>query len=563
MVALGLGSYVQSTRSVAALVDAKLRATSEQVASEIRSRHAALITSLSFLSDYAGSPMRPSAAAEPWRSLLATFSSIELRNPDGSVRWSVASPAPAGGKADCVPSDAPEVELEVARTGGSGSVAIVARVPAGALLEGPALNVRFGRTGRTFVYDEATGRPVYGECQGTGEPLRLADGRPLDGATAASITDVFEIEHEGDALEAVSVPVGEMPWVVVMATQPEEFTSPYAKMQKAYVGLVLFIALGAGGAFLILAQHFMGSLQELTLAAEKIGDGDLSPWLPPPSNDEVGRLAAAFSRMLERLKATMRQSQSAWQAAAVGGVASQLSHEIRNPLSSIRLNLQSVEREVRAGRVPDDLPEVLSVCMREIERLNDAVSGVLEFGRPSAPKRKSCRLGGVIDESLALIRPRLERGGVRIEWTPGDTDDRVLADASQLRGVFLNLFLNAADAMPGGGRLRIWLENPADGGVVAHVADDGPGVSPDVRAQIFEPFFTTRAAGTGIGLPVARQMIEAHGGRLDFAKRSELETGAEFVIALPLHRTAPVAPSPAMDAPARPAQPAARPRMGV
>jgi signal transduction histidine kinase len=252
--------------------------------------------------------------------------------------------------------------------------------------------------------------------------------------------------------------------------------------------------------------------------------------------------------MLERLKATMRQSQAAWQAAAVGGVASQLSHEIRNPLSSIRLNLQSLEREVRAGRTPDDLPEVLSVCMREIERLNDAVSSVLEFGRPSAPRRQSCRLSAVIDESLALIRPRLERARIDVRWAAGQVDDRILADPPQLRGVFLNLFLNAADAMPGGGELRVWLDNPRGRSVVrAHVADDGPGVSADVRAQIFEPFFTTRVAGTGIGLPVARQTIEAHGGTLDFAKRSEMEAGAEFVIVLPLQETGAVTSPPGMD----------------
>jgi signal transduction histidine kinase len=329
--------------------------------------------------------------------------------------------------------------------------------------------------------------------------------------------------------------VHNVPWAVVVATRQDEFTGPYAKMQAAYLGLVLFMALAAGGAFLILAQHVMASLEELTLAAERIGEGDMSPWLPPPTEDEVGRLSGAFSRMLGRLKATMRQSQAAWQAAAVGGVASQLSHEIRNPLSSIRLNLQSVEREVREGRVPDDLPEVLNICMREIERLNESVSGVLEFGRPSAPKRRPCRLSGVIDESLALIRPRLERAGVAVDWSARGADDDILADASLLRGVFLNLFLNAADAMPGGGTIRVWLESPSAQEVRAHVADDGPGVSSDVRAQIFEPFFTTRAKGTGIGLSVARQTIEAHGGTLDFAKRSELERGAEFVIALPLH----------------------------
>jgi signal transduction histidine kinase len=545
MVALGVGSYIQSTRSVAALVTTKLQATGQEVAAEIRAGHAALSTSLSFLSDFAGPPMRPSAGMEPWRSLLETFTSIEYRDQEGRVGWSVGSvaPIPSG---DCVAADALPVEVTVPVRGAAGSE-IAGLVPAAALLTGPTLNVQFGQSGRTFVLDRVSGKPVFGACAGSGAP-RLANGEPLDGETLSRIEGSLSLIHEGTGLEAIVAEVRDVPWVVVVSTDPREFTAPYAKMQAAYLGLVLFIALGAGGAFLILAQHFMASLEELTLAAERIGEGDMSPWLPPPSEDEVGRLSSAFSRMLERLKATMRQSQAAWQAAAVGGVASQLSHEIRNPLSSIRLNLQSLEREVRAGRTPDDLPEVLSVCMREIERLNDAVSGVLEFGRPSLPRQQPCRLSAVVDESLALIRPRLERAGIDVRWAAGQVDDRILADPSQLRGVFLNLFLNAADAMAGGGQLRIWLDNPRGRSVVrAHVADDGPGVSADVRAQIFEPFFTTRAAGSGIGLAVARQTIEAHGGTLDFAQRSELETGAEFVIVLPLQQTGAVTPPPGMD----------------
>lgn len=537
MVALGLGSYAQSVRSLSALVDLKMRATSEQVAAEIRERHTALQTSLSVVS-YAAAPLQPSARSEPWRSLLETFSAIEFRNADGDLRWSLN--AEGGAEASgCVAAGAPPVEIRVPVRGAGSAPGseIVGRVPAAALLTGPTVNVRFGRTGRTFVYDEPTGQLVWGLCEPSAQAPRMMGGGALDVASLRSGREAFELDQGNEVLAAVATGVADMPWAVVVATQPDEFTSPYAKMQAAYVGLVLFIALGAGGAFVILAQHFMGSLEELTQAAERIGEGDLSPWLPPPSADEVGRLSGAFSRMLERLKATMRQSQSAWQAAAVGGVASQLSHEIRNPLSSIRLNLQSVEREVRAGRVPDDLPEVLSVCMREIERLNDAVDGVLEFGRPNAPSRRPCRLTAVIDESLALIRPRLERNGIAIHWErPAGIEDGIVGDPSQLRGVFLNLFLNAADAMPAGGELRVWVENPRGGGEVrAHVADDGPGVSPDVRAQIFEPFFTTRAAGTGIGLPAARQTVEAHGGTLDFAKRSELQRGAEFVIVLPLN----------------------------
>jgi signal transduction histidine kinase len=538
MVVAGVGSYVQSTRSVGALVETKLSATGEQVAAEMRARYASLSTSLSFLSDYSGTgAVRP--ATEPWRSLLETFERIEFRDSAGGVVALIEADGVVQ-TAECVARFAPPVPIrsEIRDPRPRGPTEIVGHVAASALLTGRMLDVRFGRTGRTFVYDRNTGELVYGECEGNGSGPRMADGSGVDPVALVASGASVKLLHDGDELAAVGADVVDVPWTVVVATQPGEFTSPYARMQAVYLGLVLFIALAAGGAFLLLAQHFMSSLEELTDAAERIGQGDLAPWLPPPGNDEVGRLSSAFSRMLARLKATMRQSQSAWQAAAIGGIASQLSHEIRNPLSSIRLNLQSVEREVREGRVPDDLPEVLRVCMREIERLNDAVSGVLEFGRPKPPLRRPCRLGDVVEESIALIRPRMERGGIEVEWERGQVEDAILGDPSQLRGVFLNLFLNAADVMPDGGTLRVWMDqSAARADVRVHVADTGPGIRPELRDQVFEAFFTTRAEGTGIGLSVARQTVEAHGGSIGIEARPESGRGAEFVVVIPVQET--------------------------
>jgi len=534
MMALGVGSYIQSMRAVSVLVETRLQAASEQAASEIRGRLGSLRTSLRFIADYKA-PTTDEAAdgqAALWRLLAETFERVEFLDAagePGTVLRSDARPE----RSPCSTEPGRLVPIRLTRRGGD----VVGWVPATELLSGSALDARFGPTGRAFVFDRSTGSLLYeGGCD-EGGPVAPTDA---DGHAVAwgdmPRGSVAQLSHGAETLSGVSADVDELGWVVVMAAQPGDFIAPYQQMQRLYLGFVLFIALAAGGAFLILAQHFMGSLEELTVAAERIGEGDLSPWLPPPAADEVGRLSNAFGNMLARLKATMRQSQAVWQAAAVGGVAAQLSHEIRNPLSSIRLNLQSVERELAKGKVPADLQEVVEVCLREIERLNDAVSGVLEFGRPKPPERRPCRLGEVVEESLALIRPRLERSCIEVRWEPGGVPDRIMGEASLLRGVFLNLFLNAADAMAGGGGvLRVWMEEDRGSGeVVVHVADEGPGIRPELRSQIFEPFFTTKADGTGIGLPIALQTVEAHGGRLYFEKRSELEHGAEFVVVLPL-----------------------------
>jgi signal transduction histidine kinase len=313
-----------------------------------------------------------------------------------------------------------------------------------------------------------------------------------------------------------------------------EFTGPYSTAQLMYFGVVILIIALAGGAFLILAQHFMTSLEELTAAAERIGEGDLTPWLPPPGVDEVGKLSHAFATMLSRLQITMKQNEMARQMAVVGELASQLSHEIRNPLSSIKLNLQSLERETRQGVVPSDLRQVVQLCVREIGRLDDAVTSVLELGRPQRMDPRPMAVDAVVDDSLELLGPRLDRQKIAIERERAVGDVVVLGDVGQLSGVFVNLFLNAADVMPTGGVLRVTTERGAGNEVRVRVADTGPGIRPEMRDMIFQPFFSTKAKGSGIGLALALQTIRAHGGRLYFEKRSELDPGAEFVVALPL-----------------------------
>jgi two-component system sensor histidine kinase HydH len=230
----------------------------------------------------------------------------------------------------------------------------------------------------------------------------------------------------------------------------------------------------------------------------------------------------------------MKQNEMSRQMAVVGELASQLSHEIRNPLSSIKLNLQSLEREAKRGVVASDLRQVLQMCVREIGRLDEAVKSVLELGRPQRLDPRPVCLDALVDDSLELLGPRLKRQSITVEREEADGDTMVLADVGHLSGVFVNLFLNAADAMTSGGVLRITTEHVTDAEIHIRIADTGPGIKPESRDMIFQPFFTTKASGSGIGLPLALQTIRAHGGRLYFEKRSELDPGAEFVVALPL-----------------------------
>ncbi len=542
---VGAGNYAQSLHSLGTLVQAKLEAASQNAASAILNRYGTLQSSLlrplTPATPGASGSGEPVPGAESWRVLGSDFARVEYRSGTGhSIPLFVATNPPEVDSHPCEPGADSLVEIHVRlREGRSGGGEIVGWVPARSLLPEQTLNVRFGHGGQTVVLDRQRRAVLYdARCRAeAGTPDASPSGpMVLDWKTLDSEHGLLPVFDGGDQRTGGFASLSVLPWTVVSAADIDEFTSPYARMQLLNLLMMFAVVALVGGAFLLLARYYMSSLEDLALAADRIGEGELMPWLPPPGQDEVGKLSEALAVMLARLKTTIRQNEIARQMSVVGEVAAQLSHEIRNPLSSIRLNLQSVERETRRGEVPADLEQVLHLCLREISRLDDAVKSVLEAGRPKPISRRPCQMEDVLDDSLDLMRPRLEKSGIRIQHQNG-LRAPILGDEEQLRGVFVNLFLNAADVMPDGGTLRVWTERSEEGEageVRVHVVDSGPGIRPDVRDSIFQPFFTTKPSGSGIGLPTALQVVKAHGGRLYLERRSEMDVGAEFVVALPL-----------------------------
>jgi signal transduction histidine kinase len=224
--------------------------------------------------------------------------------------------------------------------------------------------------------------------------------------------------------------------------------------------------------------------------------------------------------------------------AAVGAFASQISHEIRNPLTSLQLNLQGLQRDVERGRIPRDLSRPVELCLKEVHRLDGVVSGVLSLARPHRTHAARCAVHPVIEDALEVLRPQLSAAGITVHTSLSAGQDMVLGDAEDLKSVLLNLCLNSAEAMPHGGNLRIATDSrtiPGRGpSIRVRVEDDGVGIPADVREEIFNPFFTTKKGGTGIGLSVAARIIEEHHGDLSLADSTKSGHGSAFVIALPV-----------------------------
>jgi PAS domain S-box-containing protein len=232
---------------------------------------------------------------------------------------------------------------------------------------------------------------------------------------------------------------------------------------------------------------------------------------------------------ITRLKELEIQTQRAKQLQAMGEMAVQLAHEIRNPLGSIELFASLLGNELRGQ---NDFKAWADQIVTGVKFLNNIVTNMLTFTRASKPQTKPLDLNELILETLAFVEPVLQQRKIRLERPdPKESVLLCMGDSSMLRQMFLNLFMNALQAMPENGRLAVSVEPDEPGMVRVEVADSGIGIPSENLSRIFDPFFTTHEKGTGLGLALVHQIVEKHQGRI--AADSEFGKGTRFTIWLP------------------------------
>jgi len=250
----------------------------------------------------------------------------------------------------------------------------------------------------------------------------------------------------------------------------------------------------------------------------------------------VGVLIAGFFYVLHLLRKTKQlehSRQSAARASYVGLLASGLAHEIRNPLNAMNMNLQMLEEELEAagGLADQEYVELLDSTKSEIKRLEGLVNNFLAYARPGQPQFKSRDLNEVVNEVLKFLENDFKQNGVALTVDLEPMLPNVELDERQFKQALMNLLVNARQVLDAGGTVHVRTRAASNGEAVLQVEDDGPGIPGASQERIFEVFYSSRGGGTGLGLPIARQIVERHGGHIEL--ESTVGVGTKFTIRLP------------------------------
>lgn len=390
-----------------------------------------------------------------------------------------------------------------------------------------------------------------------GSVVACAEEPPGGGCPAGMPTAFAPAESPVQALHRLLEPVGivasapvlrdgEVVGAVRVDYRHEEVVGSARRLAWSAAAVAGFWILLGQALAAVLFAGIMRPIGKVVQAAEVLAQGEQGLQLPVPADRELAELVVAFNRMSAGLKARRDENQRliselearveqktrevlrADRLATLGGIAAGFAHELGNSLNVIRGYSGVALREL-----PDGHPNKadLEAVKRETKRAASLLERFLVFARSKSAKAYPQSIEPVVREAAEVVGPAAAQARVETVVQVEPDLPRVNADAELLRQAFLNLCVNAIQAMqPGGGRLEVRLRR--DGaGVAIEFQDTGPGMAPEVKKHVFEPFYTTKASGTGLGLAIVRQAAETHGGTVEV--ESEPGRGALFRVRLP------------------------------
>ncbi|MGB9892929.1 MAG: sensor histidine kinase [Candidatus Saccharicenans sp.] len=288
----------------------------------------------------------------------------------------------------------------------------------------------------------------------------------------------------------------------------------------------------------LLARRITKPIKNLVEGTHRISRGDFSYRIPVISSDEIGDLTQSFNEMAEELLKARRQMEEtnrklmqAEKLASIGRLSATIAHEIRNPLTSVKLNIQKL---VESEGLDEIEKEHLSIAEEGIEQIEKFIKELLIFTRSSVLQRDYFSMEEILEESIKILQPSFQAKKIILEKEYQPDTPLAYVDADKLRQVFLNVLRNAFEAVEEGGRIEISLKINQVGSKPSYeirISDNGCGIPEKDWENIFEPFFTTKSSGAGLGLANARRILDQHGGTIRVVKKEG--PGSCFLITIP------------------------------
>jgi two-component system sensor histidine kinase AtoS len=464
------------------------------------------------LVDSATSEARPAPFAERAFAQLSNVNYVVLRDARGRVRWTLGTPPVSG----------------PARPSESGFLrerSIVARIPVTDLARGDTIgSVEATLTAASLLPGLATEASQNGPVSA----LRTPQGDVVIPAGADDGVFSTGLDRSGRRWLVVRRAIAFPALEILIAGALDPVLAPFE--HSANVALVaLLVAAGLVTCVVLIGGRRITSELELgVIAAEAVASGDLDRRLPVTSRDEVGRLAGAFNAMTESLRRTLDELTRKEALAAVGEFASELAHEVRNPLTSMRLDLQRMEEEAEDSAAVRALAPRL---LRQVDRLERAVSGALRVARGNRKAdRGEVNLVEVLQSAMASVKAEFDRRHAIVVIDADPTGpDAVDGDAGALEQVFVNLLVNAAHAMTAGGEARITIDASHTAATI-RIRDTGIGMNAEMLDRLAVPFHSSKRDGTGLGLKIARRIVHSHGGTIEIESQPGVGTCVTVVL---------------------------------
>lgn len=402
-----------------------------------------------------------------------------------------------------------------------------------------------GRTGEAYVVDSERWMLTPSRFMNHPAPLTHqmdSDGirRALEGTSGAAVYEGWY----GEPVLGAYYFIQDRKWALLAEISADEAFAPLATFRQSMIIAALLTLAAILIIVMFVSRSISNPIRNLAEASKQISEGNLQQTVTTHLRDELGDLAERFNFMVKSLRESRESERESYETlvltredllraeklAAVGEIAASIVHEVRNPLSSVKMNLQILESRLSSDAT---LVEHTRLALTQTIRLERLLNELLDFSRPIALDRSKLSLAETVTEAVNTFRTSVDLGS-REMTVSIHTDNTVAnADRDKVHQILLNLLLNAAQATGEKRTIEIAIDRvfvESRRMIKISVRDNGRGIPDSKLEKVFEPFFTTRKDGTGLGLPIAKKIVEAHGGKMQINSTVDVGTTIEFTL---------------------------------